>query len=464
MAIALFSGVVGRRCTIRPKALDSWTVTPNLWGAIVAPPGFMKTPIFKELRKATNQIETILKKENKEAFCKYETDKMEHAILKKAAQDSFKKKRSDPSTQDNNHLIDPAVLMEPTAPPNKYLVVNDTSSEKLATLLKDNPKGLILYRDELSGLLLSFEKQGRESDRAFYLETWDGSSSFSVHRIGRGDTQIENMCLSIIGGIQPEPLEQYFYKTLSAGTGDDGLLSRFQLLIYPECRKPTYVDCHPNLDALKTVIEIFKMVYETSFSSSGFLQDDDGPPFIRFDNDAQNFFKSWFESNCELTSSDSGNSSALIAHFTKYKKLMPALSLLFYIIDQLHKGSPARFSTIPLSCAQRAASWCSCLESHAKKIYGGLVKPELKIAHALASKILNGQLTSGLTVKDIYRRHWSGLTDRKLIYLGLDVLSEHKWLKLVQPESTGGRKASPTVIINPQLTKEGSNEESDTAT
>ena len=48
--------------------------------------------------------------------------------------------------------------------------LNDPTVEKLRELLKDNPRGLLLIRDELSGLLRSFDKQGREGDREFYLE------------------------------------------------------------------------------------------------------------------------------------------------------------------------------------------------------------------------------------------------------------------------------------------------------
>ena len=43
------AGAVNRRATIQPKAQDTgWVVVPNLWGGIIAPPGFMKSPSFKQ--------------------------------------------------------------------------------------------------------------------------------------------------------------------------------------------------------------------------------------------------------------------------------------------------------------------------------------------------------------------------------------------------------------------------------
>jgi len=39
------AGAVNRRAVIQPKANDTgWLVVPNLWGGIIAPPGFMKSP------------------------------------------------------------------------------------------------------------------------------------------------------------------------------------------------------------------------------------------------------------------------------------------------------------------------------------------------------------------------------------------------------------------------------------
>ena len=48
--------------------------------------------------------------------------------------------------------------------------------EKPGELLRDNPTGLLVLRDELVGFIASWDKEGREGKRAFYLETWNGNS------------------------------------------------------------------------------------------------------------------------------------------------------------------------------------------------------------------------------------------------------------------------------------------------
>ena len=41
-AIVALGSVIGRRCGIRPKRQDDWTVVPNLWGAVIGRPGVIE--------------------------------------------------------------------------------------------------------------------------------------------------------------------------------------------------------------------------------------------------------------------------------------------------------------------------------------------------------------------------------------------------------------------------------------
>jgi cytochrome bd-type quinol oxidase subunit 1 len=64
-------------------------------------------------------------------------------------------------------------------------------------------RGLLLIRDELPGFLAKMESEEFQSDRAFYLEAFNGDGQFTYDRIGRGTVHIENCTLSIVGGVQP---------------------------------------------------------------------------------------------------------------------------------------------------------------------------------------------------------------------------------------------------------------------
>ena len=66
-------------------------------------------------------------------------------------------------------------------PPHRArYVVNDTSVEKLGEILAANPNGVLLFRDELIGFLRSMDRDGREGDRSFYLEAWNGTADLPM--------------------------------------------------------------------------------------------------------------------------------------------------------------------------------------------------------------------------------------------------------------------------------------------
>ena len=137
-------------------------------------------------------------------------------------------------------------------------MTNDATIEKIAEILRDNPDGLLLYRDELMGWLRSLDKAGREADRAFYLEAWNGNGSFSVDRIGRGSLHVPAVCVSVLGGIQPGPLSTYVRDALGEAEKADGLLQRFQLLVHPDPRGYDPVDRRPDLEAKNRAYDVFK--------------------------------------------------------------------------------------------------------------------------------------------------------------------------------------------------------------
>ena len=133
---------------------------------------------------------------------------------------------------------------------------NDPTVEKLGELLRENPGGLLYVRDELVGLIASWDKQGREGDRQFFLEAWNGTDDYDTDRIGRGTIIIPNLCVTIFGGMQPEKLTAYLEQASDA-LGNDGLLQRFQLLVYPDPIPWEYRDRIPDENARKRVDHVF---------------------------------------------------------------------------------------------------------------------------------------------------------------------------------------------------------------
>jgi putative DNA primase/helicase len=240
-AVATLAGMTNRRALIQPKHNETdWQVTPNLWGGIVAPPGMMKSPVIACMTKPAREIEAEWREEHKAAIREFEAGKerakLDYAVWQESYKRAAKAGRTAPEKPEPN-------LQEPI---QRRLLTSDATFESLHQLLSENPSGLYVLRDELGGWLAGLERHGREQERAFYLECWNGDSSFTLDRIGRGSVHAPHACISLFGGIQPARLRSYLADALRDGPSNDGLMQRFQLLIWPDARPGwSYVDRAP---------------------------------------------------------------------------------------------------------------------------------------------------------------------------------------------------------------------------
>ena len=114
-------------------------------------------------------------------------------------------------------------------------MTNDSSMAALAELLRHNPNGLLVHRDELVSLLRMLDQEENAEARAFFLTGWNGDSSYTTDRIARGmNLHVEAVCLSLLGSTQPARITEYVATAVRGGAGDDGMLQRFGLIVWPD--------------------------------------------------------------------------------------------------------------------------------------------------------------------------------------------------------------------------------------
>jgi putative DNA primase/helicase len=90
-AIVALAGCVNRRAVILPKVEDdSWRVTPNLWGAVIAPPGFMKSPVLQAITSPLKKIEAGWRDEYTILASDYEVEAEKSQITHQAWREQYK--------------------------------------------------------------------------------------------------------------------------------------------------------------------------------------------------------------------------------------------------------------------------------------------------------------------------------------------------------------------------------------
>lgn len=448
-ALVSLSSLVGRKIGIFPKQHDDWLTVPNLWGLIVARPGYFKSPTIAEAMKPLEKLSEAARKENEACQYQARANQMYAGMHLEAIRDMVKKALKEGAYDKSEELKTKIAELELEAENSKLVErrykTNDATVEKVARLLNENPNGLLLIRDELNGWLQLLSKAGREGDREFFLESWNGYGSYTVDRVGSGTLHVPALCLSIFGGIQPGKLQSYVERTIQGNAEDDGLLQRFQVLIYPDL-SPDWnnIDRCPNLLAQEKVFDVFQKLDNVAALKSGPI------PGVHFSPGAQDIFNTWrLELEKRLRSNEIG-CPAFESHLAKYRSLMPSLALLFWILEDpenIHgKGA------VSLQSTTQAIQWCAFLEKHAIKAYAIGQNAQAGAAKRLSEYIERGLLEQDSPVRSIYRKQWAQLRTPELVDQALETLEELHWLRVVHATVQGGR--TKKIILHPKFSKQ----------
>ena len=334
--------------------------------------------------------------------------------------------------------------------------------EKLGELMAQNPLGLTAFRDELTGLLKTLDKQGHEAARGFLLEALNGTGSYTFDRIGRGTVHIPATCLALFGTIQPGPLARHLRSTIS-GDEADGLIQRLQMMVYPDViAEYAYVDRWPDGEAKNRAYAVFHAISTLDpsrlagcgdFAGNGGCDHDKGLWYLGFDDGAQCFFVAWF-TQLETRLRFDRPEPRHARHLSRFRSLLPSLALIFHLIDSVDDGGEiARLQPVSLAAARMAARWCEYLERHAERVYQRACDGDHDDAAALAEKIKES-LPNPCTVRDIQRKGWAGLDNVEGVRRVLGILEDRGWLKVVEatPGLLGGRPTEK-VWLNPAVLK-----------
>lgn len=441
-SMVALAAVIGRKAGIRPKRKDDWLVIPNLWGMIVGRPATMKSPAVSEALRPINRLVVTAKK-------KYDQQMIEYEIQTQLVE--YSKKNADVNVKEfvkKGDLASASALLADQnevdqAPILRRYIVNDSSVEALGEILIENPCGVLAYRDELSGLLRSMDKDGQEGSRSFYLQGFDGNQSYTADRIMRGRfLHIPSVCISMLGGIQPSKIKEYIHHAVNGGSGDDGLLQRFGLMVYPDIHGDwRNVDRYPDTPSKNAAFEVFERLNALpgGITETGEIE----PVVYQFTDDAQDLFDEW-RCALQIRLRKGELHPAIESHLAKYTKTIAALALICALADGESKVSHESVS--------RALAWSEYLESHAMRIYSAGLRPTTTGAKALLSKIKSRAIIDGFRPADIYLKGWSYLSNSKETADALGLLVDLNYLAMVEkPTTTKGGRPSITYRINPKF-------------
>ncbi len=438
-AVVAAGGLIGRRMGIAPQELTDWVEVPNLWGGIVGRPSVMKSPTMAAAFTPVRKLEADASDAFAEAQKSYAKAVEIYKLTKKATMETAKADMKTALKEGKDMPGAPELdISEPEMPVCKRYLLEDATYEKAGVIMGENPDGIIVMCDELVGFMKPLGRQEYATARTFWLKSWNGKDWHQFDRIIRGSIRVR-CTASIFGGIQPAKLAAFLKEAINGGDGDDGLMQRFQVLVYPDV-DPAWqdVDRWPDRPAKNAYSETLERLAVLQPLSVGARSDDfNSIPYLRFCPEALGHFRDW---RAELEGSlRSGNQHpALESHFAKYRKLVPCLALIFHLVDCPDGGPVSADATL------RALAWSEYLAAHAERIYGSVTLTERIGARLIWKRLAAGKnLPDVFAVRDIQQKGWAGLGKADAIRAALEVLLDHGLVQMRELSSaiTGGRPA-----------------------
>jgi DNA polymerase-1 len=251
---------------------------------------------------------------------------------------------------------------KPKPPPVRQLFTADTTREAFADLLFDNPRGVGLFRDELSGFALSLNQYragGRGDDRQFWLSLWSGEAC-PTNRKGKR-TWLPDPFACICGCIQPDVLPK-----LQPESGvEDGFVARF-LFAWPEPVRPSWTGLEPSAEVVAAYEEMFDRLLALPLHTdeAGEAQ----PAVLHLTPDALRRFAAFVD---ELADDLGGDElpDTLKAAWGKFAGYTARLALVLYVCRMACGEADPAAPAVDLAAVEAAIALVRYFQAHARRVY-----------------------------------------------------------------------------------------------
>jgi putative DNA primase/helicase len=438
--LAVAAALVGNARLVSPW--PDWKEPPILWMGLIGPPSSGKSP-------AVNSIVGLLRELEFEAAEDFDATRRQYLTEKEAAacvRSKWESEVKEAMTKGTPAPTMPAGAEPPEEPSRPRLIVSDTTPEALGAILAGQPKGLLMWRDELAGWLANFDRySGNGGERAFWLEC-TGGRPYAIDRVKHAGKplQIPRLTVGVLGGIQPDRLSSLF---LSGD--DDGLLARF-LLTWPEPVEPTRpVRQADNVAALNALRRLQGLAM--TVSDGGKLE----PMIVTLAEDAIGIFQEYRE---ECYADAKAVTGRFGSHLGKLPGLVLRLSLVLEFLWWAWRGEGAPPAIVTARAVALAVSLAKgYLVPMAERVYGDAAMPESqRLTGTLARWIVRTKARS-INTRELSRNvRLPGLGKAEPIREACAALVEAGWLK-PKPTRSGGTagRTRNDYLVNPKVTGRG---------
>lgn len=400
-ALAVCAAAIPDRVRIKVKRHGHWYENARLWVALIGSPSTKKSPIISQAVRPIARLDTTM---------------MRRFLAKLAEYNEL--------TKDERKGTE--------RPRQRRMRIEDTTIEAAQEVLKDSPDGVLLIQDELSGWFGAMDKynsggRGAAKDRAFWLQSFNGGQ-YAVNRIGRDSALIENLSVSMLGGIQPEAIASVAKESV-----DDGLLQRLLPVVLQRASVGKDAPITSTTERYEALVEQLTAISISGTATFGSCRDEHECLTLYFSDEALTIREELEARHLALMDIE-GINRKLASHIGKYDGIFARLCVVWHCILNINRGViPPEVSA---ETATRVATFLhEFVLPHAAAFYGGILdmSDEQDELQSTASYILTNK-PDVMTVRDCQRgsRVMRAMT-RQQIQRVMEQLESLGWVEQIAP-------------------------------
>lgn len=297
----LFSVLIGNSIQIEVK--KGWIEKCNLWFAMVGKAGIGKTPSIKIILKP------LLKLNNREIE-RYNKEVDKYDYYRSLSKEEKK------NTEEIHKPI------------KTQFIANDITIEALVDLHEQNKNAVGVFKDELAGWFKDMNKYRAGSDLEFWLSTWSGDPA-NFNRLTRKGSFVQNPFIPVLGGIQPNILNQFYTEE----NKDNGFIDRV-LLCYPDQEIEMYNENEIDQELLDWYDDIVLSIRNAIMSNIKLDHDNEiKPSYLKWSSEAK---KEWIRIFNEITMVQNADyeNEYIKSMYPKQKSYIPRFAMILNVINE----------------------------------------------------------------------------------------------------------------------------------
>ena len=244
-------------------------------------------------------------------------------------------------------------VIEVKKPNRTQFIVGDITLEALFDFHDQNPNGIGILRDELSGWIKDLNKYREGSDLETYLSCWSNQEIVLTRKTSKS-AYVPKAYVPIIGGVQPKILSNHYTEE----NKDNGFLDRW-LLCYPDLDVELYNDNEMDQEFLEWYHEYIVGLFD-NVKNKWFTQDEYGNQInhiCRFDDEAKKEWISIFNKITALQNSENEN-EYMKSILPKQKSYVARFALLLNVLYAYDSGvNPNLISKKTIQNASRLSDY-----------------------------------------------------------------------------------------------------------